>query len=30
LTAPIFANLFDGEEDNYNLIWSRGRRQNAD
>src|SRR5216683_336683 len=24
--APIFANLFDGEDDTYNLIWSRGRR----
>jgi uncharacterized protein (DUF736 family) len=23
--APIFANLFDGEDDTYNLIWSRGR-----
>jgi uncharacterized protein (DUF736 family) len=22
--APIFANLFDGEDDTYNLIWSRG------
>ena len=28
--APIFANLFDGEDDTYNLIWSRGRRQNSD
>ena len=28
--APIFANLFDGEDDTYNLIWSRGRRQNGD
>jgi uncharacterized protein (DUF736 family) len=28
--APIFANLFDGEDDTYNLIWSRGRRQNND
>jgi hypothetical protein len=28
--APIFANLFDGEDDNYNLIWSRGRRQNRE
>jgi heme/copper-type cytochrome/quinol oxidase subunit 3 len=28
--AAIFANLFDGEDDTYNLIWSRGRRQNAD
>ncbi len=27
--APIFANLFDGEDDTYNLIWSRGRRQNG-
>ena len=25
-----FANLFDGEDDTYNLIWSRGRRQNTD
>jgi uncharacterized protein (DUF736 family) len=29
-TAPIFANLFDGDDDTYNLIWSRGRRQNSD
>jgi uncharacterized protein (DUF736 family) len=28
--APIFANLFDGEDDTYNLICSRGRRQNSD
>ena len=28
--APIFANLFDGEDDTWNLIWSRGRRQNGD
>jgi uncharacterized protein (DUF736 family) len=28
--APIFANLFDGEDDTYNLIWSRGRHQNSD
>jgi hypothetical protein len=28
--APIFANLFDGEDDTYNLIWSRGHRQNSD
>src|ERR1700738_5247021 len=29
-TAPIFANLFDGDDDTYNLIWSRGRRPNGD
>jgi uncharacterized protein (DUF736 family) len=28
-TAPIFANLFDGDDDTYNLIWSRGRRPNG-
>jgi hypothetical protein len=28
--GPIFANLFDGDDDTYNLIWSRGRRQNSD
>jgi uncharacterized protein (DUF736 family) len=28
--APIFADLFDGDDDTYNLIWSRGRRQNTD
>ena len=28
--GPIFANLFDGEDETYNLIWSRGRRQNGD
>ena len=28
--APIFANLFDGDDDTWNLIWSRGRRQNGD
>ena len=22
-TAPIYANLFEGENDEYNLIWSR-------
>jgi len=30
-TAPIFANLFDDEDgETFNLIWSRGRRQNGD
>jgi uncharacterized protein (DUF736 family) len=29
-TAPIFANLFEGDDDTYNLIWSRDRRQNSD
>ena len=29
-TAPIFGNLFDGDDDTYNLIWSRGRRTNGD
>ena len=29
--APIYANLFDAEDgETYNLIWSRGRRQNSD
>jgi uncharacterized protein (DUF736 family) len=28
--APIFANLVGGEDDTYNLIWSRGRRKNSD
>ena len=29
--APIYANLFDAEDgETYNLIWSRGRRQNGD
>jgi uncharacterized protein (DUF736 family) len=29
-TAPIYANLFDDEEDGYTLIWSRSRKQNGD
>ncbi len=30
-TAPIFANLFDDEDDKtYNLIWSRARKSNND
>ncbi len=28
--APIYANLFDDEDDGYTLIWSRSRRQNGD
>jgi len=29
--APIYANLFDAEDDGtYTLIWSRGRKANAD
>ena len=28
-TAPIYANLFE-DEDGYTLIWSRGRRSNAE
>jgi hypothetical protein len=28
--SAILANLFDGEDDTYKLIWPRGRRQNAD
>ena len=28
--APIFANLFDSDDDTFNLIWSRGRRANGD
>jgi uncharacterized protein (DUF736 family) len=30
-TAPIYANLFDDPDgETYNLIWSRGRKQNGD
>jgi uncharacterized protein (DUF736 family) len=29
--APIYANLFDADDgETFNLIWSRGRRQNGD
>jgi uncharacterized protein (DUF736 family) len=28
--APIYANLFDEEDDGYTLIWSRSRKQNGD
>ena len=28
--APIYANLFDDEDDTYTLIWSRSRKQNGD
>ena len=28
--APIYANLFDDEDDGYILIWSRSRKQNGD
>ena len=28
--APIYANLFDDEEDGYTLIWSRSRKTNGD
>ncbi len=28
--APIYANLFDDEDDGYTLIWSRSRKQNGD
>ena len=29
--APIYANLFDAEDgETFNLIWTRGRRQNGD
>ena len=29
-TAPIYANLFDDEDDSYSLIWSRPNRRNGD
>ena len=29
-TAPIYANLFEDEDGTFNLIWSRGRKQNGD
>ena len=29
-TAPIYANLFEGENGEYNLIWSRARRTNGE
>jgi uncharacterized protein (DUF736 family) len=28
--APIYANLFDDEDEGYILIWSRSRKQNGD
>ena len=28
--APIYANLFSGEDDGYSLIWSRTRRSNGE
>jgi uncharacterized protein (DUF736 family) len=28
--APIYANLFDDEDEGYTLIWSRSRKQNGD
>ena len=28
--APIYANLFDDEDDGYILIWSRSRKHNGD
>ncbi len=28
--APIYANLFDDENDGYTLIWSRTRKSNGD
>ena len=28
--APIYANLFDDEDEDYTLIWSRSRKQNGD
>jgi uncharacterized protein (DUF736 family) len=29
-TAPIYANLFDDENDRYTLVWSRGRKLNGE
>ncbi|WP_306259943.1 DUF736 domain-containing protein [Pararhizobium sp. IMCC21322] len=29
-TAPIYANLFDDEDEGYSLIWSRPNRRNGD
>jgi uncharacterized protein (DUF736 family) len=30
-SAPIYANFFDDEDgESYNLIWSRGRKANAE
>lgn len=29
-TAPIYANLFDEEDEGYSLIWSRPNRRNGD
>ncbi|NJO32584.1 MAG: DUF736 domain-containing protein [Rhodospirillales bacterium] len=29
-TAPIYANLFNDEDDGYSLIWSRPSRRNGD
>ena len=29
-TAPIYANLFDDDDDGYSLIWSRPSRRNGD
>jgi uncharacterized protein (DUF736 family) len=29
-TAPIYANLFDGEDGSFTLIWSRSRKQNGE
>jgi uncharacterized protein (DUF736 family) len=28
--APIYANLFDDEDEGYILIWSRSRKPNGD
>jgi uncharacterized protein (DUF736 family) len=28
--APIYANLFEGENGEYQLVWNRGRKQNGD
>jgi len=30
LNAPIFANLFDEDDDIYALVWSRSRKSNGD
>jgi uncharacterized protein (DUF736 family) len=28
--GPIYANLFEGEGGEYQLVWNRGRKQNGD
>ena len=28
--APLYANLFEGDDGEYQLVWNRGRKQNGD